>query len=70
MKRFIDLRGQLYDYDDDDTVFAWFDTITDRFEQFGEYQVWDTWSEFERDYDGHQLERYRGLCPDWVRGNR
>lgn len=60
MKRFIDLREQSTNY-----RFAWFDTVTDTFEDHNG-QTWDTWSEFEEDYDGDDLERYKNLCPDWA----
>jgi len=61
MKRFVDLRGQ-----DIGEQFAWFNTVTDKFESFNGEQVFDTWDEFSLCYDGENLERYRGLCPSWV----
>lgn len=67
MKRFIDLTGQLT-LEDHDRAFAWFDTVTDRFETHGDLQTWETWSEFERDYEGSDLERYRRLALPWVYG--
>ena len=61
MKRFVDLRGQ-----DIGSKFAWYDTVTDKFESFSGDQVFDTWDDFVFVYDGDELERYRGLCPLWV----
>lgn len=58
MIRFIDLRGQI---NDDSLEFAWYSTIVDRFETWGDNQIWESWEEFERDYTGPQLERYKGL---------
>lgn len=65
MKRFIDLSGQLT-LEEDDRYFAWFDTGTDRFETHGGNQTWENWREFESDYEGSELHRYRSLCPAWV----
>jgi len=61
MKRFIDLRNQDTGY-----RFAWFDTVTDKFESFKGEQVWDTWSEFEEVCLPSIRERYKRLCPLWI----
>jgi hypothetical protein len=61
MKRFIDLRGQ-----GTGSRFAWYDTVTDSFETHGTFQDWDTWAEFEDDYEGDEIERYKGLTPEWA----
>ena len=73
MKRFIDIRNQ-----GTGSRFAFWDTITDSFENNCGSQAWDNWVDFEEDfrlqmdallsnYDiDKELERYRGLCPDWV----
>lgn len=65
MKRLIDLREQI----GDGTRFAFFDTVKDEFEVFSGFQTWEYWEEFERDYDGDELERYRRLAPAWLRKN-
>ena len=61
MKRFIDLRGQ-----GTGSRFAWFDTVRDHFEIHGGAQDWNTFDEFCADYEGDELERYRGLTPSWA----
>ena len=61
MKRFVDLRGQ-----GTGMRFAWWDTCVDNFEDHKTSMAWSTWASFEEDYEGRQLERYRGLCPDWA----
>jgi hypothetical protein len=61
MKRFVDLRGQKTGY-----KFCWFDTVRDEFEFFSGSQCFDSWIEFEEGYEGSELERYKGLCPEWV----
>ena len=61
MKRFIDLRGQI-----DCARFAWYDTVTSMFEIHSGVQLWETWEEFEEDYEGNSLGRYRGLTPAWA----
>jgi len=61
MKRFIDLRGQ-----DTGSNFAWWDTITNKFEIHSGEQAWDKFEEFAYDYKGNDLERYRRLTPSWA----
>ncbi len=61
MIRFIDIRNQGTGY-----RFAFFTTSTDTFEIHSDSQVWDTWDEFEQDYEGNDIERYRRLCSDWA----
>lgn len=61
MKRFVDLRQTDVSWN-----FAWFDTVVDKFESFSNEMVFDTWKGFEECYDGTELDRYLGLCPDWV----
>lgn len=79
MKRFIDLRGQIY-CDNDLPVgeqhpeFAWFDTRVSDFEKFDDGVTFDSWEEFESYYttaiergEAHaEIERYKRLCPEWV----
>lgn len=61
MKRFVDIRGQ-----GTGDCFAFWCTINDRFEEHSFEMAWDTWDEFEKDYEGNDLERYKSLCPEWV----
>ena len=61
MKRFVDLRRQDTGY-----RFAWFDTVTNRFERHGGEMAWNTFAEFEKAYVGTERPRYRGLCPKWA----
>ena len=63
MIRFINLTGQVFP--DDDTYFAWYDTITSTFMTFTGCQTWDCWGDFVEDYDGDDLERFRRLMPRW-----
>ena len=71
MIRFIDLGDQILE---GQREFAWFDTVTDTFEEVNGNQTWDTWEEFEEDYNAdpnkhpldpefRPLSRYRGLFP-------
>ena len=64
VKRFIDLGAQVIE---GAREFAFYDTITDRFEDFGGEQAWATWDEFAEVCSGDR-ERYRALCPPWVFG--
>lgn len=74
MIRFINLTGQIAV--DDDFEFAWYDTITDRFMEYGESQTWDSFKEFEsdllsdlrrvhtkEDIQDEMLVRFRNLYP-------
>jgi len=70
MIRFIDLGDQILE---DTKKFAWFDTMTNIFEKFNYSQTWDSWEEFEIDYNVEKrsleivdmplrpIERYGGL---------
>ena len=67
MIRFINLGEQIlegYNY------FAWFDTLTVKFEEYNGSQVWESWEEFEEDFKAEPeenkskmktLERYKSL---------
>lgn len=80
MKRFIDLRGQIYNDDDlpkneQTPVFAFFCTVRDQFETFGGEQNWESIEDFHIAYscdkkietDNKELfKRLRNLIPDWV----
>jgi hypothetical protein len=65
MKRFVDIRGQGIGY-----RFSFWDTSVDRFMDIDGTQAWDGWDDFSedvrRDGKGIELQRYRGLCPEWV----
>ena len=61
MKRFVDIRTSLVG-----ERFAWWDTCCDSFEKYKGNQAWSSWNEFESDYDGDDIQRYKGLCPAWV----
>ena len=63
MKRFIDLRSH---YEDIGCNFAWWDTVRNRFEEHSGSFAWHLWDEFERDYQGIHLDRYRSLAPSWL----
>lgn len=73
MIRFIDLGDQILE---GQREFAWWDTVSDSFEEFSTNQVWESWKGFEEDYlldenremiqDIRSLERYKGLFPkEW-----
>lgn len=78
MKRFIDLRGQIYNDDDlpkeeQEIVFAFFCTVKDEFLSFSNSYAWDCVDDFKRDYmldydtdDLIMLERLLALIPSWV----
>jgi hypothetical protein len=65
MKRFIDLRGQHTGY-----RFAWWDTVSDEFDEFCGNEAWDTWEEFSDDVSTEHmdclLERYKAITPAWA----
>ncbi len=62
MKRFVDLRGA----ETGSYRFAFWDTIFDKFETYEGAQAWNTFDDFASDYDGKELDRYKGLCPAWT----
>jgi hypothetical protein len=65
MKRFIDLTHQIHS----GNKFAWYDTVVDQFEEWSGICTWETWEEFELDYTGDDILRYRKLVPVWVFGD-
>jgi chloramphenicol O-acetyltransferase len=77
MKRFIDLRGQIYndDYlpkDEQEPVFAFYCTSTDTFEQFKSgVQTWESIEDFKEDFTGDitLYNRLMNLIPGWVPEN-
>ena len=67
MKRFVDMREALsYDEEPNCTDFAWFDTAVDRFEEHSGNMTWDSFQDFEADYKGDEIQRYRRLTPKWA----
>ena len=62
MKRFIPLSK-----DDTGYNFAWWDTVIERFETHQGEMAWDDFKDFAEVYEGTELERYRGLCPEKLR---
>lgn len=66
MIRFIDLGDQILE---GEPAFAWFDTITDTFENFDGTEMWHTWKDFVEDFqvgepcETRPLESYYGLFP-------
>jgi len=67
MKKFIDLRGNDIIHN-----FAWWDTILDRFLDFGGGWAWSTIKEFadsfhiDDPYGDADIDRYLQLIPSWV----
>ena len=80
MIRFIDLGNQIYPLSEDkeDHMFAWWNTVVDRFEEFNDNYIWGSWDEFASDlhYDRgiqgiYDIDRYLCLFPkDWPRVER
>lgn len=72
MIRFIDIGSQIGLDDEWPRTFAFYNTVPDMFIDLGGSgcQTWESWKDFEEDWllsDRSQpLERFRGLCPDWV----
>lgn len=65
MIRFVDMRHA----DAAGYRFAFWDTVRDQFVAIDGWQAFETWDEFEESHKGsgyHELERFRGLCPEWV----
>ena len=77
MIRFINLGNQIYPLSEpkEGHMFAWWNTVFDRFMGFMDTYVWETWEEFECDYhedknrvwssESYPIERFRGLFPDY-----
>jgi hypothetical protein len=63
MRRFIDLR---HTFEETGVNFAWWDTVTDCFEVHCGVGGFETWDDFVGWYKGGDIERYKGLCPEWV----
>ena len=69
MIRFIDLGSQIGIDDTWPREFAWFNTVTDTFLNFGGSETWYSWDDFEGDWTSESaftLERLRSLCQPWV----
>lgn len=66
MKRFIDIGEQTGDQDLGVKEFAFFDTVTGKFESHSGSMTWATEEEFVDDYEGSEIERYLNIIPeDW-----
>lgn len=69
MKRFIDLGNQTknIDFEAGEKEFAFYDTCTDKFEEFSGAQTWSSKQDFIDDFPHNgELERYLKLIPeDW-----
>jgi len=59
MIRFIDLGYQITI--EKTRQFAWFDTISDKFLEFSENQVWDSWGDFVNDFTEDRLWGIAGI---------
>ena len=58
MKVFIDLTDVIID---GEYMFAFYDTIIERFEIHNDTSTWSSWEEFEKDYAGKEVDRYKSL---------
>lgn len=63
MIRFVDIRGQGTGY-----RFAFWDTVRDRFLEFGGDQAWEDKEDFLQCFGKFQtdLDMYIGLMPEWA----
>lgn len=70
MIRFVDGSKDL---GEDGYTFAWWDTIVSQFHEYNGTQAWETWEEFEQDFNSERwlwdegiklLERFKGLYPE------
>lgn len=50
MIRFIDLGDQILE---GEKMFAWYNTVTDTFEEYSGNQRWSSWEEFKEDFAFH-----------------
>lgn len=57
MIRFINIGEQI----DDKNRFAFYDTVTDKFCEFSGSHSWDNISDFEKDFQGDDIDRYKRL---------
>ncbi len=62
MIRFIELADQIDLYPEEHCI-AWFDTVTDKFLEYNGTHTWDCWKDFEGDYEGNNIERFKTLFP-------
>lgn len=78
MKRFIDLRGQIFADEDlppdqQRPCFAFYCTVTDSFETFFTSQTWSSYEDFRDDYASDRgnldagFDRLFALMPTWAR---
>lgn len=80
MKRFIDLRGQVFSDDDlplaeQEPCFAFYCTSIDKFETFSGNQCWTGLADFTDDYTYQNgvldatYERLLSLMPEWAKNS-
>jgi len=78
MIRFINLGNQIYPLSkpNEDHMFAWWNTVVDKFETYNQTQAWETWEEFVDDFCQDMgvfsenidiCKRYKSLFPDYWR---
>lgn len=75
MIRFIDLRDQIIDIEDDPVRFAFYDTVTSCFLDLNGSQDWDRREDFIADHaasgigehESRKVQRFLGLMPEWVK---
>ncbi|MEQ9426978.1 MAG: hypothetical protein RJQ09_21325 [Cyclobacteriaceae bacterium] len=68
MKRFVDLKHQLVGHDSEEkSSFAFYCTVTNKFETFSGSMTWHDSEEFIEDYDSdhEDITRYLNLIPDY-----
>jgi hypothetical protein len=70
MIKFINLGSQIYPNDPETNSFAFYDTLTDRFLTYGGVQAWDSWEDFEDDFEekeGVDWEELIHITPEEIR---
>lgn len=68
MIRFIDLKGQISSEISNDTNFAFYDTVVDRFLSFARQQVFDSIPELKTEFDIEYSDATFEQCrQDWER---
>lgn len=59
MIRFINIEDGVYPFSEskDCPQFSWWDTISDEFLTFNDEQMWDSWDDFEKDFNLELIDR-------------
>lgn len=65
MIRFVDISNQGIG-----NRFAFYDTITDRFQDFNGEMAWNNFEDFRSNFGNGAINRYERLCPNWVNDNQ